>query len=97
MPKKLLEAGIDVLPARTESGQIQIDGALSVLMHNAGTTDVTINGHLTLKAGATHHLAMPHPGVVINDYLTVVFSSTVGARLEIAMIRLKGEAYSNYS
>lgn len=93
----ITEIAIDVEQAITENGQLQIDGALSVLLHNAGSVTVTINANLTIKAGATMQIAAPAANLIINDNLTVRFPSTSGARLEVVTTRLKRKEFSNYS
>lgn len=95
--RKILEAKLDVQPAVTANGKIDIDGALSVLLHNAGTQTATINGHLTIRPDATLLIASPQADVVISDHLTVHFAAASGAKLEVVTTRLAAEAYSNYS
>lgn len=97
MRKGITDAKIHVEQPLTANGRVQIDGALSVLLHNVGTQDATINGNLTVKAGAVLHIVSPAANVVINDVLTVHFASASGAKLEIVATRLAAEAYSNYS
>ena len=94
---KIIKSKIDVRQAITKNGKVDIDGAMSVLLHNAGTVTATINGNLTVKAGATLQLAAPQANVVIHDHITVHFEASTGARLEIVSIRIAEEAYSNFS
>ena len=89
------EATIDIMPALEAAGQVQIDGALGVSLHNAGTATVTIDGHFTLQPGATFQIAAPVPQVVISTALSVKFGAAGTKRLEIATIRLKGRPFSN--
>jgi hypothetical protein len=93
----LKETGLDILPPITANGRVEIDGAMSVCLHNAGTVTATINGGLTVEPGATFMLGVPAVDVVISDILTVHFSNPVGARLEVIQQRVKGKAYSNFS
>ena len=90
------EIAIDVGAAVTKNQTVQIDGALSVMLHNAGSVTATVNGNLTIAAGSTLQLASPLPNCVFNDNISVRFATEVGARLEVVSTRLKNKALSNY-
>lgn len=98
--KYVQEAVIDTKAPMTDNGRLQFDGVMSATLHNAGDTIVTINGHLTMKPGATIQLASPHQFVVFNCSLRVAFAapqSDQQNRLEIMESRLASLTFNNFT
>lgn len=96
----LLEANIDTRSPITENTRLQLDGILSATLHNAGTTVVTLNNHLTIRPGATMQIASPHYRVVINCTLDVRFAAPVAGqenKLEVMESRIAAPAYHNFT
>lgn len=90
------EVSIDILPALTENGRIQIDGANSILLHNAGATVAVIDNHLTVGPGSTFQFSTQLPDFLISAVLRVQFTGVGSQRLEVATLRPKGAKFSNY-
>ena len=83
----IIEHSINVRPALTEAGQIQVS-AKALLLQNTGTVDAYLNTHCTIKAGGTLQIA-PFPAEgILKDELSVTFSAAVGTkRLEVIEIQ----------
>ena len=90
------EATIDILMPKTTSGKVELDGVLSFSLHNAGTSNIVINGAWTIAPGSTFQAGTGEIKAVISDTLRFVFGSGSKNRMEIAVVRMKGEEYSNY-
>lgn len=91
------ELTIDVLPPITANGPLQIDGVVSITIHNNGTVNATINGNLTIKPGSTLQIATPNSYAVIEDMIRIAFAAGAGTKLiEVAVLRMKGGIFSNY-
>ena len=93
--QKLKEYSLDVRLPVTSNDRILVIGK-SLLLHNAGTNTATINGNLTLVAGATIQFNFPHPDEIIASYIRVIFSGGGINRLEIVTAVPIGFDYSNY-
>ncbi|MEL6393578.1 MAG: hypothetical protein AAFR97_12560 [Bacteroidota bacterium] len=94
------EAVIDTKAPMSENGRLQFDGVMSATLHNAGDTIVTINGHLTMKPGATVQLASPHQFVVFNCSLRIAFATPEAEeqnRLEVMECRLASITFNNFT
>lgn len=94
---KMIEVTIDVLQPIISSGTVQLDGVTDVVFQNAGTATVMIDSKLTILPGSTFQLATPRPDMLIVANIRVSFSGAGTQRLEIATLRPKGRAYSNYA
>lgn len=89
------EATLEVLAPFTANGDLNIDGVLSIHFYNPGTALATIDGNLSIPAGASLVVASPIPDVVISSRHMVAFGAGT-ARLQVAVLRMKGTPYSNY-
>lgn len=89
------ELSIDIMAPVTENRQIRIDGANSVLFHNAGEQTAYVDGHLTLQPGATFQFATPFPNMLFLQSFRIHFSGTGTKRLEVATARPVGYKFSN--
>ena len=91
------ELTMDVLPPITANGPLQLDGVVSMTIHNNGTVNATINGNFTIKPGSTFQIASPNSYVIIEDTIRIAFASGAGTKLlEVAVLRMKGGIFSNY-
>lgn len=90
------EATIDFLEPLTQNGKIELDGVLSFAIHNAGTATVTLGGLYTLAPGSTFNGGLPNFSAVISDQVRVSFGAAGTRRVEVAVFRHKGGAYSNF-
>lgn len=75
----------------TENFRLQLDEIMSATLHNAGTSIITINNHLTLKPNSTIQLAVPVGNFVFDTTLLVRFDLQKPGeinRLEIVETRL---------
>ncbi|NUO00999.1 MAG: hypothetical protein HUU01_10335 [Saprospiraceae bacterium] len=93
----MIEVTIDILQPVTENARIQLDGVTDVVFQNTGTTNVVIESWLTILPNSTFQLATPRPDMLIVSNLRVAFTGVGTNRLEIATLRPKGPAYSNYA
>jgi len=93
----MIEVTIDILAVVEANGVVQIDGVTGIVFQNMGSTVATIGGRLTIQPNSTFQLATPQPDMLIVDNLRVSFSGVGTNRLEIATLRPKGQAYSNYT
>jgi len=93
----MIEVTIDILPPITESTTVQLDGVTDVVFQNTGAATVTLDSRLTILPNSTFQLATPRPDMLIVCNIRVAFSGGGAQRLEIATLRPKGPAYSNYT
>jgi len=93
----LQEAALEFAAPMTQNGNVDLDGVLSFTLHNAGTATVTLEGTYTLAPGATFNGGLPGSALIVAQKIRVIFGATGNRRLEIGLVRLKGEQYSNYT
>lgn len=94
---KMIEVTIDILAPVTVATIVQLDGVTDVVFQNVGTASVQIDGRLTIQPGSTFQLATPRPDMLIVSNLRVSFTGGGTQLLQIATLRPKGPAYSNYA
>lgn len=96
IPKWMVQHEIDVMAPITTNQRKTVIGK-SILLHNAGETTVTINGNLTLVAGATIQLNLNNDREIYACTLNIGFSGSGSNRLEILTSSPINCDYSNYN
>ena len=98
MKRVLVQYDLEVKQAVTANKTEHVIGK-SVLLNNAGTNVVTINGNLTLVAGATFQFNVIQPNEIIEARLKIMFTPSPGGtnRLEIVTASPIDCDYSNYN
>lgn len=89
------ELSIDIMAPVVENKQIRIDGANSVVFHNAGAQTVLVDNHLTIAPGSTFQFSTPTAAQIIAQRFRIAFTGSGAKRLEIATMRPVGEVFSN--
>ena len=70
----------------------------SILLNNAGTNTLTVNGNWTMAPGTTFQFNVPFPGEIIETRLKIKFIDSGGTnRLEIMTASPIDCDYSNYN